>query len=100
MDDDQAGAPPTYNAATTKAAEAKSGPAQSRLRLQTSAGNVMKTLPVETTLMEVAAMVKTETGVDVTKMSTTFPRKTFSVADMNLTLQEAGWTPSAAVVVE
>ena len=87
--------------AAKKSGDDKPAAAQARLRLQTATGNIMKTLPAETTLMEVALMVKEETGIEVTKLSTTFPRKTFSgPTDMGQTLKEVGWTPSAAVVVE
>lgn len=88
-------------AAASAPAAAADVHAQARLRLQTPTGNIMKTLPADTTLFEVVQMVEAETGTNVTKLSTTFPRKTFSgAADLGQTLKEAGLTPSAAIVVE
>jgi len=71
-----------------------------RLRLSTSAGNLMKTFPAETTLFEVAHVLKEESGVEVQKFSTTFPTKTFEVTDFGMTLKEAGMVPSAVVIVK
>ncbi|OAQ61554.1 UBA/TS-N domain-containing protein [Pochonia chlamydosporia 170] len=72
-----------------------------RLRLQTPSGNLMKTLPAETTLFELAQMVQGETGLVVTSFSTTFPKKTFSGdLDMSKTLKEAGFVPSSALIVQ
>ncbi|EQB58741.1 UBA/TS-N domain-containing protein [Colletotrichum gloeosporioides Cg-14] len=74
---------------------------EARLRLQTSGGNVMKTLPAETTLFEVAQMLQTENSLEVTSFSTTFPKKTFQGAtDFSKTLKEAGLTPSAVLIVK
>ncbi|KAF2673435.1 hypothetical protein BT63DRAFT_421587 [Microthyrium microscopicum] len=73
---------------------------EARLRLQTTGGNVMKTFPAEATLFEVAYALKEESGVEVTSFSTTFPRKTFDNTDFGMTLKEAGFVPSAALVVK
>lgn len=74
---------------------------EARLRLQTSGGNVMKTLPAETTLFEVAHMLQSENGLEVTSFSTTFPKKTFEGhMDFSKTLKEAGLTPSAVLIVK
>lgn len=74
---------------------------EARLRLQTPSGNIIKTLPAETTLFELAQLVQTETGQAVTSFSTTFPRKVFEgEMDMSKTLKEAGMVPSAALVVK
>lgn len=74
---------------------------EARLRLQTAGGNVVKTLPAETTLFEVAEMLRSETGTAVTSFSTTFPRKTFEGhMDLSKTLKEAGLTPSAVLIVK
>ena len=74
---------------------------EARLRLQTPSGNIIKTLPAETTLFELAQMVQAETGQAVTSFSTTFPRKVFQGdMDMSKTLKEAGMVPSAALVVK
>lgn len=73
---------------------------EARLRLQTSGGNVMKTLPAETTLFEVAQLLESEKGIVVTSFSTTFPKKTFEGhLDFAKTLKEAGLVPSAALIV-
>ncbi|KHN93881.1 UBA/TS-N domain containing protein [Metarhizium album ARSEF 1941] len=72
-----------------------------RLRLQTPSGNLMKTLPAETTLFELAQMVQGETGLAVTSFSTTFPRHTFTGdLDMSKTLKEAGFVPSSVLIVQ
>lgn len=74
---------------------------EARLKLQTSEGPVMKTLPAETTLFELAQVVEKETGVAVTSFSMTFPRKTFEGAiDFGKTLKEAGLVPSAVLNVK
>ncbi|TDZ33490.1 UBX domain-containing protein 1 [Colletotrichum spinosum] len=74
---------------------------EARLRLQTSGGNVVKTLPAETTLFEVAQMLQSENGLEVTSFSTTFPKKTFEGhMDLSKTLKEAGLTPSAVLIVK
>ncbi|KAI6784092.1 uncharacterized protein J7T54_004638 [Emericellopsis cladophorae] len=74
---------------------------QARLRLQTASGNIMKTLPAETTLFELAEQLKTETGTTVTSFSTTFPKKTFEGdVDMSKTLKEAGCVPSSVLIVK
>ncbi|KXH38376.1 UBA/TS-N domain-containing protein [Colletotrichum nymphaeae SA-01] len=93
--------------APAAAAAASAGPKtvanhnEARLRLQTAGGNVVKTLPAETTLFEVAEMLRSETGTTVTSFSTTFPRKTFEGhMDLSKTLKEAGLTPSAVLIVK
>ncbi|KAI1763987.1 ubiquitin-related domain-containing protein [Hypoxylon sp. FL1150] len=74
---------------------------EARLRLQTSGGNVMKTLPADTTLFEVAQMLESENGLTVTKFVQNFPRKVFEGnLDLGKTLKEAGLVPSAALVVQ
>lgn len=79
----------------------KADHSEARLRLQTDSGNIMKTLPAETTLFELAQMVEQETGTAVTSFSITFPRKTFSGSvDFSKTLKEAGFVPSSALIVK
>ncbi|SPN97518.1 related to chicken h-caldesmon, Uso1p and YKL201c [Cephalotrichum gorgonifer] len=74
---------------------------EARLKLQTSQGALMKTLPAETTLFELAQLVGEEKGLTVTSFSTTFPRKTFEGAlDFGKTLKEAGLVPSAVLNVK
>ncbi|KAK9782876.1 putative UBX domain-containing protein [Seiridium cardinale] len=86
------------------AAPAASRPAanhsEARLRLQTSSGNVMKTLPAETTLFEVAQQLQSENGVTVNKFVMNFPRKVFEGVDLGKTLKEAGLVPSAALIAQ
>ncbi|KAI1650249.1 ubiquitin-related domain-containing protein [Daldinia loculata] len=74
---------------------------EARLRLQTSSGNVMKTLPADTTLFEVKQMLESENGLTVTKFVQNFPRKVFEGnLDLGKTLKEAGLVPSAALIVQ
>ncbi len=74
---------------------------EARLRLQTPGGNIMKTLPAETTLFEVAQIVEAENGSVVTKFVQNFPRKVFEGnLDFGKTLKEAGLIPSAALIVQ
>ncbi|XXH03567.1 hypothetical protein Hte_009972 [Hypoxylon texense] len=74
---------------------------EARLRLQTSGGNVMKTLPADTTLFEVAQLLQSENGLTVTKFVQNFPRKVFEGnLDLGKTLKEAGLVPSAALIVQ
>ncbi|KAF3058440.1 UBX domain-containing protein 1 [Daldinia childiae] len=74
---------------------------EARLRLQTSNGNVMKTLPADTTLFEVKQMLESENGLTVTKFVQNFPRKVFEGnLDLGKTLKEAGLVPSAALIVQ
>ncbi|KAL2879559.1 hypothetical protein SGCOL_005169 [Colletotrichum sp. CLE4] len=92
---------PAAAAAAPAAPKAVANHNEARLRLQTAGGNVVKTLPAETTLFEVAQMLQSETGTAVTSFSTTFPRKTFEGhMDLSKTLKEAGLTPSAVLIVK
>lgn len=81
-------------------AAARAAPTESRLRLQTDGGNVLKTFPVETTLFEVAAALEAE-GVIVSSFTMTFPKKVFEgPVDFGKTLSEAGLVPSAVLIVK
>ena len=74
---------------------------EARLRLQTSAGNVQKTFPAETTLFEVAQSVEAENGGPVESFTMTFPKKVFQGSiDFGKTLKEAGLVPSAVLIVK
>ncbi|PHH64243.1 hypothetical protein CDD81_4857 [Ophiocordyceps australis] len=74
---------------------------EARLRLQTSTGNITKTLPAETTLFELAQQIESETGIAVSSLSTTFPKHTFEGdIDMSKTLKEAGLVPSSVLIVK
>ncbi|KXJ90808.1 UBA/TS-N domain-containing protein [Microdochium bolleyi] len=88
-------------AAPAAAPRAVANHSEARLRLQTSGGNVMKTLPAETTLFELAQMLQEENGITVTKFIMNFPKKIFEGhLDFGKTLKEAGLTPSAALQVQ
>ncbi|UNI20954.1 hypothetical protein JDV02_006995 [Purpureocillium takamizusanense] len=97
-------APPAAAAAGSGLAAAtttKSDRNEARLRLQTGSGNITKTLPADTTLFELAQMVESETGNAVASFMTTFPKRTFEGdVDMSKTLKEAGFVPSAVLIVK
>ncbi|KAE8157796.1 hypothetical protein BDV40DRAFT_292320 [Aspergillus tamarii] len=73
---------------------------ETRLRFQTPKGNILKTLPVTTTLFEVAAALKQEDGIDVQSFLQTFPRKVFDSEYYGESLKDLGLTPSASLVVQ
>ncbi|KAM0453368.1 hypothetical protein ACHAO4_004961 [Trichoderma viride] len=88
-------------AAAAAAPRPKADHTEAKLKLQTDSGNIMKTLPAETTLFELAQQIQSETGKPVTTFTTTFPRKTFQGdLDMSKTLKEAGLVPSSVVIVK
>ncbi|POR32406.1 Uncharacterized protein TPAR_07384 [Tolypocladium paradoxum] len=94
-------AAPAAAAAAAAAPKPKSDRTEARLRLQTASGNIMKTLPADTTLFELAQLVEGETGTPVTSFSTTFPKQTFEGdLDMSKTLKEAGFIPSSVLIVK
>jgi hypothetical protein len=87
--------------ASSSASAVKKEVTEARLRLQTSAGVVMKTFPVETTLFEVAQALESDPGVPVESFTMTYPKKTFSGSvDFGKTLKEAGLVPSAVLIVK
>lgn len=91
-------APPAAAAAAPP--RPKADHSEAKLKLQTSAGNIMKTLPAETTLFELAQQIQGEIGKPVTTFTMTFPRKTFQGdVDMSKTLKEAGLVPSSVLIV-
>ncbi|KAI4155614.1 MAG: hypothetical protein LQ340_000868 [Diploschistes diacapsis] len=94
---------PSNTAAQIPAGQVTSKPAsaytETRLRLQTSQGNVMKSFPVETTLFEVVAALDRESGVQATSFVQNFPRKTFDEVDFGASLKELGLVPSASLIV-
>ncbi|GKZ21874.1 hypothetical protein AbraIFM66951_009368 [Aspergillus brasiliensis] len=90
-------------AATTSgpvASKPASAYTETRLRFQTSKGNIMKTLPVTTTLFEVAAALQREDGVEVHSFAQNFPRKVFDAEFFGESLKDLGLTPSASLVVQ
>lgn len=97
-------APPVAAQRPPTAAPAASKPAseykETRLRLQTSAGNILKTFPVETTLFEVAAAVGEETGRDVESFTQNFPRKVFGQEFFGESLKDLKLVPSASLIVK
>lgn len=92
-----AAAPTTSGPTTSKPASAYT---ETRLRLQTSNGNVMKTFPVDTTLFEVAAELTQESGAEVESFTQTFPRKVFNNEYFGETLKELKLVPSASLIVK
>lgn len=95
---------PQAAAPTSAAAPTTSKPAseytETRLRLQTSGGNILKTFPVDTTLFEVASAVGDEIGRDVESFSQNFPRKVFDKEYFDQTLKELKLVPSASLIVK
>lgn len=73
---------------------------ESRLRFQTPKGNIMKTLPVTTTLFEVAAALKQDDGIEVQSFTQNFPRKVYDAEFFGETLKELGLVPSASLVAQ
>ncbi|PLB54413.1 hypothetical protein P170DRAFT_432054 [Aspergillus steynii IBT 23096] len=73
---------------------------ETRLRFQTSKGNVMKTLPVTTTLFEVASALDQEDGIQVQSFLQTFPRKVFDQEFFGESLKDLGLIPSASLVIQ
>lgn len=60
----------------------------------------MKTLPVTTTLFEVAAALEQEDGVQVQSFLQTFPRKVFDQEFFGESLKDLGLIPSASLVIQ
>ncbi|KAL8643333.1 MAG: hypothetical protein Q9228_000055 [Teloschistes exilis] len=90
-------APTTSGPVESKPASAYS---DSRLRLQTSAGNLQKTFPVTVTLFEVAAAIMQDTGIEVQSFTQNFPKKVFDAVDFGASLKELGLVPSASLIVK
>lgn len=86
----------TSSPATSKA----SAYAETRLRLKTPKGNVMKTLPVTTTLFEVAHALNQDDGIAVRSFTQTFPKKIFDAECFGETLKDLGLVPSASLIVQ
>jgi UBX domain-containing protein 1/4 len=91
-------APPTTSGPpTSKPASAYT---ETRLRLQTPNGNIMKAFAVDTTLFEVAAELSKESGMEVESFIQTFPRKVFNHEFFGETLKELKLVPSANLIVK
>ena len=72
---------------------------ETRLRLQTPSGNVMKSFPVDTTLFEVATALHSESGVEAQSFVQNYPKKVFDQTEFGATLKELGLIPSASLIV-
>jgi UBX domain-containing protein 1/4 len=90
-------APISSGPTTSKPASAYT---ETRLRLQTPNGNVLKTFPVETTLFEVAAELSKESGMEVESFTQTFPKKVFDHEYFGETLKELKLVPSSSLIVK
>jgi DNA repair exonuclease SbcCD ATPase subunit len=97
-------APSTPAAASVAATPPTSKPAsaytETRLRLQTASGNILKTYPVETTLFEVAAELNSESGMEVESFTQNFPKKVFNHEFFGETLKDLKLVPSASLIVK
>jgi len=72
---------------------------ETRLRLQTTSGNIQKSFPVDTTLFEVAAALGAESGFEAQSFVQNYPKKVFDQIDFGQTLKELGLVPSASLIV-
>lgn len=93
-------AAPAATAPGPVASKPASAYTETRLRFQTSKGNIMKTLPVDTTLFEVAAALEQEDGLEVQSFVQNFPRKVFDSGFFGESLKDLGLVPSASLVVQ
>lgn len=87
-----AAAPPTSKPASAYT--------ETRLRLQTANGNILKTYPIETTLFEVAAELNNESGMEVESFTQNFPKKVFDHEFFGETLKDLKLVPSASLIVK
>jgi UBX domain-containing protein 1/4 len=95
--------PPTTDtpvAAPAPTSKPASAYTETRLRLQTANGNILKTYPIETTLFEVAAELNDESGMEVESFTQNFPRKVFNHEFFGETLKELKLVPSASLIVK
>lgn len=90
-------APTSSGPATSKPASAYT---ETRLRFQSSKGNIMKTLPVDTTLFEVAVALREQDGIEVQSFVQNFPKKVYDNEFFGETLKELGLVPSASLVIQ
>ena len=89
---------PTASSPTTS--KPASAYTETRLRLQTPNGNVMKSFPVDTTLFEVAADLSKESGLEIESFTQNFPKKVFTNEFFGETLKELKLVPSASLIVK
>ncbi|KAJ0420754.1 hypothetical protein BJY00DRAFT_120523 [Aspergillus carlsbadensis] len=101
---ERAGLAPLSAQESAPSAPAASKPAsaytETRLRFQTRNGNIMKTVPVDTTLFEVVAALKQDDGIEVHSLRQNFPRKVFNSEFFGESLKDLGLVPSASLVIE
>jgi len=72
-----------------------------QIRLHVGGSPLVKTFPSTNTLIDVAEFVASQNlayNVDNVQFSSTFPRKTFSRAEMGKSLKDNGLTPSAVLM--
>ncbi|KAL2833378.1 hypothetical protein BDW59DRAFT_138556 [Aspergillus cavernicola] len=91
---------PTPTTSGPVASKPASAYTETRLRFQTPKGNIMKTLPVDTTLFEVVAALNQEDGIEAHSFRQNFPRKVFDSEFFGESLKDLGLVPSASLVVE
>ncbi|BGP19749.1 hypothetical protein JCM10213_004376 [Rhodosporidiobolus nylandii] len=71
-----------------------------RLQLRVPSGPpIVHSLPATAKLREVVEHVKTQTGMESVTLTSSFPRKTYTDADLDLDLKACGLVPSAALIV-
>jgi hypothetical protein len=93
-------APQMQESTTVPTSKPASEYTETRLRLQTANGNIMKSFSVDSTLFEVAAAVSDESGLDVESFTQTFPRKVYDKEFFGETLKELKLVPSASLIVK
>ena len=93
-------APTPVVAAAPPSSKPTSEYTETRLRLQTASGNIVKVFPVDTTLFEVAEALNEESGLEVESFTQNFPRKVFNNEYFGETLKELKMVPSASLIVK
>ncbi|GAO49055.1 hypothetical protein SAICODRAFT_80468 [Saitoella complicata NRRL Y-17804] len=93
---------PAAAPAAPKASTANSARLQIRTEGSRKIPPITDTFPADTTLFEVASKIQEKTGVEPNSavFMTTFPRKTYTGADLGATLKELGLVPSAALILK
>ncbi|GAA5978622.1 hypothetical protein JCM11641_002792 [Rhodosporidiobolus odoratus] len=71
-----------------------------RLQIRLPSGPpLVHSLPAGSKVREIVEFVKEKTGLGEVKLTMSFPRKTFTEADLDQDLKQAGLVPSAALIV-
>ncbi|GAA5863376.1 hypothetical protein JCM8547_006963 [Rhodosporidiobolus lusitaniae] len=73
--------------------------ARLQIRLPGGGQPIVHTAPAGSTVRELVEHVKKESGLGEVRLTTTFPRKTFSDAELDQDLKSAGLVPSAVLIV-